>query len=406
VIRTAALLCASCVLWIGLCQADDAKTAGFDFHVADGPDTFGLPGKITEDWSVGILGGEGTVGKSGSLISMRRRGQPLPALPIDEHVLFVNGDALPGRVIQLANERLQLDVQLEPLSPSGHNEKAVPLSTVAALWFSAPDGVGDVQRFRRQVVRERRRRDRVFFRNGDRLEGVLTRIEQDAVTLEVDKKAQRLDRERIAVIACNTEFARASRPRGIYGRLVLANGARLSLASAEGDEQTWTGKTLFGASLRIPVEQIVALALLHGRATYLSELKPKTYEHTPYFGLSWPFENDASVTGQDLRLAGSTYDRGIGMHTESRLTYDLEGNNEWFESLAGLDDRAGPAANASVQVLVDGKPAGTADLTGTTSPKPLRVRIAGAHQLTLVAQFGPHGDVQGHVDWAEARLIK
>ena len=36
----------------------------------------------------------------------------------------------------------------------------------------------------------------------------------------------------------------------------------------------------------------------------------------------------------------------------------------------------------------------------------VRVSVAGARELTLVVKFGGRGDVQGHVDWADAKLIK
>jgi hypothetical protein len=96
------------------------------------------------------------------------------------------------------------------------------------------------------------------------------------------------------------------------------------------------------------------------------------------------------------------------MHSASRLTYDLAGGYEWFEALVGLDDRTGRQGSVRVAVLVDGRPqeAGDGDLAGCGPPRPLRVRVAGARELTLVVRFGCRGDVQDHVDWAEARLIK
>ena len=62
------------------------------------------------------------------------------------------------------------------------------------------------------------------------------------------------------------------------------------------------------------------------------------------------------MAGYDLRLAGSTYDKGIGLHSESRLTYALNRNYQWFESLVGLDDQTGRRGSVLIEVLVDGKP--------------------------------------------------
>jgi hypothetical protein len=69
----------------------------------------------------------------------------------------------------------------------------------------------------------------------------------------------------------------------------------------------------------------------------------------------------------------------------------------------------GKEGSAHVQVLVDGKPqklAWDGNLTGQSGPRLIRVSVIGAKELTLVADFGDFGDVQGCVDWANARLIK
>jgi hypothetical protein len=142
---------------------------------------------------------------------------------------------------------------------------------------------------------------------------------------------------------------------------------------------------------------------------YLSDLRPRDYKHTPYLGMRWPYTLDASVAGHELRVGGSTYDKGIGMHSESRLTFELGGGYQWFEAWVGLDDQTGREGSAVIGVLVDGKPRdlGPAkELTGAGKPLPIRLRVAGARELTLVVLFGRHGDVQDHVDWADARLIK
>jgi hypothetical protein len=142
---------------------------------------------------------------------------------------------------------------------------------------------------------------------------------------------------------------------------------------------------------------------------YLSDFKPRRYEHVPYFGVSWPWVADGSVAGHDLRLGGSTFDKGLGLHSASRLTYDLAGGYRRFEALVGLDERTGRSGSATIGVLVDGKPQDlgwNGALQGGGSPRPLRVAVTGARSLTLVVEFGRRGDVADHVDWADARLIK
>jgi hypothetical protein len=169
------------------------------------------------------------------------------------------------------------------------------------------------------------------------------------------------------------------------------------------------GKTIFGGAISIPLDQVIALDLYQGRATYLSDLKPKRFDFIPYLGINWPYQQDRSVAGNPLRLASGVFDKGLGLHSEAKITYDLAGSYQWFEATVGLDEATGKLGSAGIQVLVDGKAqdvGGDEDLTALKPPRNLRLKVAGARELTLVVMYGRHGDVQDHVDWVDARLLK
>ena len=107
--------------------------------------------------------------------------------------------------------------------------------------------------------------------------------------IEVAKKPVEVSFSKVAAIAL-TGVAPPAKPKGPYGRLVLANGGRLSLASARcTDGKVLEGKTTLGNELRIPVPDVAALDLFQGAAVYLSDLKAARYEHTPYLGVRWPY---------------------------------------------------------------------------------------------------------------------
>jgi beta-galactosidase len=97
------------------------------------------------------------------------------------------------------------------------------------------------------------------------------------------------------------------------------------------------------------------------------------------------------------------------MHSQSRLTFTLAGGYQWFEAWVGLDDRTGRDGTVLVQVVLDGKPqdlGAAGELKGQEKPLPIRIPVAGVRELTLSVLFGRRGDVQDHVNWADARLIK
>ena len=68
-----------------------------------------------------------------------------------------------------------------------------------------------------------------------------------------DGKAGQIGRDRIAAVALSTELARSFRAKGVYGRLILANGGRISLLSARSDGQTLVGRTVSGSTVQVPI---------------------------------------------------------------------------------------------------------------------------------------------------------
>jgi hypothetical protein len=330
---------------------------------------------------------------------------PLPAYPNEEQVLFANGDCLAGTPLHVSGGRLRFRLPGEE-GP----ELDLSLTTLAVIWFATPQGPDDAEAWRRRLRAQPRGRDLLLLRNGDTAQGTLAALTDTAVRLETAAgDTIEVERGKVAAVALNTELVRRPRPRRAYGRLVLTDGSRLALASAQSSDRLLTGKTLYGVAVAFPLEAVAALDVYQGCAVYLSDLKPRQYTHRPYLGAGWPFVPDGSVAGRDLRVGGGIHDKGVGLHSESRLTYDLRGGYRWFEVLVGLDDRTGQGGSARIGVLVDGKPCdlgGPDELTGQTPPRALRIPVKGAKELTLVVEFGKRGDVQDHVNWADARLIR
>jgi hypothetical protein len=404
------------LLATGYLPSQEPQSPLFILHTANGAlDPAPLDG-VEEDWSIS-LGGTNPKQISGSeVISLRRAAARLSGSPLKEQVLSVNGDRLAGKVLQLGRDRLRLAADIDEKSRTTQ-EITLPLASLSVLWLVAPGETAPAQEALRRIEAPglltpsgRRRQDVVILRNGDSIEGTLTGIDENSLRIAVGPdRDTTLERSQVAVVALSSELGRPAVPKGVYGRLRLANGCRLTIASARSDGRVLNAKTLFGATVQVSVDQIAALDLYQGRATYLSDLKPSRYQHVPYLDTSWPYRTDASVLGNAIQLGGTIYDKGLGMHSESRLTYDLRGGYQWFEALVGLDDQTGKEGSVLIQVLVDGKPQDVAEsqeLTAGNSPRSVRVRVAGAKELTLVVKFGRHGDVQDHVNWADARLLK
>jgi hypothetical protein len=391
-------------------RADADKTPQFTVSTADGKSFKGPLSELTPDWGV-RLGDQRVAGTN--VLSLRRTGQVLPPMPEGKHILLANGDRIPVAGPRLEGERFHFR---HPDLADG-KETSLPLAAVSVLWLAAPDRAEaeSRQRLRYRLTHETRSRDQVLLRNGDTLEGVFSGLDAKKVEIEVEKKVVAVNLAQVAAVALSTDLADTLRPKGVYGHVVLladdeSLGGRLSLSAAEcKDGKTLQATTVFGASLTVPLDRVAALDLYRGRAVYLSDLKPSKYEHTPYLDCKWPYVADGSVAGCELRLAGSAYDKGIGLHSQSRLSYELGGAFQRFEATVGLDDQTGRRGSVRVKVLADGKPLDIGpdrELTASAGPLSVNVSVAGVKELTLVVEFGRGADVEDHVDWVDARLVK
>lgn len=362
---------------------------------------------MQSDWSVLLDGREGTLIPAADVLNVRRLDVPLPPLPMDHHLILANGDRIPFRALQLVEEKFRF--RHDNLDDG--KDVSLPLSAVSVLWYTAPDKTLDAEKLRRRLSAETRTRDTVCLRNGDVVAGILTSMEADNATIEVDKRQVTVKTPQIAYVAFNTELAGTPRPKGAYARLILRDnrpgrGSRFSLTSASADETTLTGKTIFGAALRVPLRDIVAFEPHQGNSVYLSDLKPSKYTFQPFLDAAWPFTIDGNVAGHDLLLAGSTYDKGIGMHSHSRLTYRLSGSFRRFVALAGLDDKDGQGGAVRLRVQADGKTIWDRAATSRDGAATVSLSVKGVRELTLEVDFGNDGDVRDVVNWADARLIK
>jgi hypothetical protein len=397
--------------------APKPKGPQFALHTADGTTHSGTLREIRDDWTVRVRGTRTIRASAAAIVTLRRADLPLlpPPAPGVGQVLLANGGRLPGSVEKIADDRLQFRPQA-PVEAGGQNLMSLPLSVVSALWLAPPRDGTRAEALLRRLAVEQRKRDMLILRNGDRIEGTLQGLEDGALLLEDEsKKVTRITQAKVAVVALNTELISRARPKGLYAHLVLANGARLVVSSVSlpdgGD--TLRCRLPVGGTFEVALDQVAAIDLRQGCALYLSDLKAKNYRHTPFFGVSWPYAVDSSVTGRDLRLAGSTFDKGLGMHSKSRLTYEVPAGYHYFEGQVGLDEQTGRRGRARIRVLINGKPAdigANKDLTGRDKPLPVRVKLPAQNgqpvELTLEVDFGQFGDVQAHVDWVDARLIK
>jgi dienelactone hydrolase len=118
----------------------------------------------------------------------------------------------------------------------------------------------------------------------------------------------------------------------------------------------------------------------------------------------WRVMQDRGVEGKPISVGGTTYERGLGVHADSRITYDLEGQYASMHVVPGPDDAH--RGQMAMKVLVDDAvvyDSGAVQSAGFT-PEPLNLSLIGAQTLTLVVEsLGDRGG--DHACWADAYLV-
>jgi hypothetical protein len=388
-----------------LARADEAV---FVARTAAGKEVSGPLARLDPDWALEVGKGVRKKVAAGELVELRQKGAALPPLPIDEHLILASGDRVPFTSLRLDDEKLFVR------NPDlGGDEVSLPLSSVLVVWRQGPDRTAAPEKLRRALLDAKRAKDAVLLRNGDRIEGTLSGIGQE-VEIEVNKKRQKVKWTQVAAVAMSTELADRPKAPPLAGRLTLtatqrAAGARLTVTAPSVVKGELRARTTFGAIVRVPVERVAAIEMVGGRVVPLSSLKPAKYEYRPYLDEKFAYALDASVMGRDLHVGGSGYERGVSMHAHSLLTYELDGKQERFEALVGLDDVDGRQGRVKVRVLLDGKEIDfgqTGVLSRKGGPWRVSVPLAGAKALTLEVAPADNGPVQAVVNWVDARLIR
>jgi len=119
-------------------------------------------------------------------------------------------------------------------------------------------------------------------------------------------------------------------------------------------------------------------------------------------------EAKKSGGGDSILLAGHFFERGVGVHSISALSFLLNGKGEQFSAVVGADDKANKNMHVQFFVLGDQKilfesgPMKVGD-----APKKVNVNLSGIQRMGLLVTLNPEDERSGktYSDWADAKLV-
>jgi hypothetical protein len=247
--------------------------------------------------------------------------------------------------------------------------------------------------------------DRILLTNGDVADGFIAGIDAEGITIDGTFGTTKLPHR--LVVAARLAAAPPTPLDGLQCRVTLRRSGRLTMTRLDWMGATVEARLRHGQQVEIEPARIVAIDIVGGRWEWLSSHRPISYEHTPMLALDWEYARDRNVLGGPIRVAGETFEHGVGVHSRSSLTYDLKGVYKQFVTSFGIDDDSGPYADVSVFILVDGKR--RFEQVNVRPGKlfgPVRLDVTKANRIQLVVDFGDNGDLQDRLNWIEPALIR
>ena len=191
--------------------------------------------------------------------------------------------------------------------------------------------------------------------------------------------------------------------------------APLTQVSSNGELATFVrwmdGETNNFRTISTPESDFAYIALYSNASsslTFLSDLTPANDPPPNGFG---PYEIDtsngesAAGDGNPQTIEGVTYVKGLGVHANSDIRYNLGGTFERFIADIGLDDEKAANGQVTFQVFGDNDLLFDSGVMTTAQPsQKVDLNVSGVQELRLVVLAGASTN-SDHANWSNARLI-
>jgi len=197
--------------------------------------------------------------------------------------------------------------------------------------------------------------------------------------------------------------------------VTLSNGSRWAAKTYKLMEQALHWTTPTGVSTKYPVTDITKIDFSQGKVVYLSDLTPKSTNWLPYFDTAeksryrrefFAPSYDFNLSGEPLLLDKKRYQKGLAVHSHTKIVYKLPDGFRRFKATVGIDDSVRPKGNVRLVITGNKRILYNSIITGSDAPKELEFDIVGIKNLSILVDFGKDLDISDHLDLCEARLVK
>ncbi len=306
-------------------------------------------------------------------------------------LLTANGDRLLGKPLKIDGSNLVW-------STNGLGDISIPLEQALGI----ARGTADRTSFDLSHTE-----DEIHLTNGDLVKGIVTSIGESSISITpTGAQAVEVPMDSVKELFFTTPPQGRSSQNSCAFVLHLASGAIVSCKSISIANPSVEITLASGAKATIDQQSVAMIEHLGSSLNWLASRKPEKVEYTPYFSGNFPPTIDKTVTGEPIKLGDTTWHRGIGMHSRTRMTWAIQPADKTFRARYFIDPDLG-YADVDVRVFVDDKKVHEQlGVKAGNISQVVSAELSGAKTLTLEVDYGKGYDVQDRVNWVEAAILK
>ncbi len=318
-------------------------------------------------------------------------------------ILLENGDRIFASIEKIENDYIFIKWNMQD------KLLQIPLETVRAILFhySRQDKIS--RKLLSKVFQADQQNDYYYLVNGDTVSGELKSMDSSAVSLESRSGLRSILRNQIAAIIMNRELISFPETKLVHQLVQFQNGSWLNCHTIDTDKSNQIQfETIAGMKFSTGFEAVKSITFLSSRVQFLSALKQVQYQHVPYLSQHRDLKVNRNNHDLFLQLGDVEFPTGLGMYSQSSVTYQLSGQFQRLHASLGIDQSAGKYGSVLFSVEADRRKIyESPQITRATSPVDIKELILDhCNELKLNVHFGEFGDIQDLANWCDLLLIK
>jgi hypothetical protein len=219
--------------------------------------------------------------------------------------------------------------------------------------------------------------------------------------------AAKLDRAGVGCLVLDPDLLDKTSEKLPSGVVTLMDGSVVMVSTWEpSDDSRLSFRMTTEAMLDVDWSDVRRVQFFGPRLISLSEAPPRV-EMTPFLSRVWSANRNRSVRGGTLRVGGQIEHLGWGVHSRTRLTFDVPSDAGFLRTDVGLDDEFGSRGDAEARIVQGDRILWSGRVhSGERRLSTGWLAIRPGEPVELVADFGARADVGDEVNWLNPVFLR